>query len=383
MRNRRYREGGRNKAAGSAGSRSRRRLGIRILMVLLIAVIAVTIAAFLGWRLFVLKNVEIVGNIIYSDEQLEDWILSEDYSWNTLYVMFETRQMEDEEVPFVGSMEVKMLSPTKLEFTVEEKGMLGYVYVPSLGMNAYFDQDGFVVDLSNDIDEEVTKVTGLDVESAELYEKLSLTDESVFKTILTLTQLLQKYDLRPEIIYLSDEGIILSYGSIQVNLGSDTQLNEKILRLQQILPELEGQTGTLHMDTWSESNNDIHFKAGELTEIPVDRQTVPAKQQPFTVVTEVPEEETEEEEAADEEESYYDDSSYGDDYYDSYYDDSYYDDSYYDDSYYDDSYYDDSYYDDTYYDDTYYGDSYYDDSYYDDSYYDDSYYDDSYYDEYY
>ena len=50
------------------------------------------------------------------------------------------------------------------------------------------------------------------------------------------------------------------------------------MRMDQILPQLEGQTGTLHLDTWSESSTDIYFKMNELTEIPADVQTVPAEE---------------------------------------------------------------------------------------------------------
>ncbi len=263
-----------NQSTESAVSRKKAGRGIRILIVLLIVAMAVTAGALVVWRGFVLKTVEVVGNVIYSDEQIEDWIFSEEDSWNTMYVFLRYRFQRQEELPFVDSIKVRMLSPSKLEVDVEEKGMLGYLYIPSLGENAYFDQDGFVVELTNDVIAGVTKITGLEVEDAALYEKLDLGENGLWKTMLTLTQLLDKYDLSPETIYLQDETILLSYGDIQVDLGDDTQLNEKILRLQQILPELAGMTGTLHLDNWSESSSDIHFKPDELTEIPVDRQTV-------------------------------------------------------------------------------------------------------------
>ena len=54
-----------------------------------------------------------------------------------------------------------------------------------------------------------------------------------------------------------------------------SSLNEKLLRMDQILRQLEGQTGTLHLENWSESGSDIYFKINQLTEIPVDAQTVP------------------------------------------------------------------------------------------------------------
>ena len=86
---------------------------------------------------------------------------------------------------------------------------------------------------------------------------------------------MKKYDRVPEMIYIKDGNVYLIYGQIQVNLGGGTDLNEKILRMDQILPQLDGMSGTLHVETWSENNTDIYFRNGELMEIPNDVQTVP------------------------------------------------------------------------------------------------------------
>ena len=56
-----------------------------------------------------------------------------------------------------------------------------------------------------------------------------------------------------------------------------TDLNEKILRMDQILLQLDGMSGMLHLETWSETNTDIYFRNGELVEIPNDVQTVPTQ----------------------------------------------------------------------------------------------------------
>ncbi len=73
-------------------------------------------------------------------------MLDKEYSWNSLYVYFENKCNKTEEIPFVDSLRIRLKSPQKLEITVVEKGILGYLYVPSLGKNAYFDKDGFVVE---------------------------------------------------------------------------------------------------------------------------------------------------------------------------------------------------------------------------------------------
>ena len=256
--------------------RKRKKIGRMILTAILIIAMLAGLCAILIWKVFVVKSVSVKGNEIYTDKQIEDWVLDKEYSWNSLYVYFENKCNKTEEIPFVDSLRIRLKSPQKLEITVVEKGILGYLYVPSLGKNAYFDKDGFVVELSSQVIDGVTKINGLSVESAELYKKLSIGDNSkLLRTLLNVTQLLKKYDRVPEMIYIKDGNVYLIYGQIQVNLGGGTDLNEKILRMDQILPQLDGMSGTLHVETWSENNTDIYFRNGELMEIPNDVQTVP------------------------------------------------------------------------------------------------------------
>ena len=249
-----------------------RRMGLTIFLVILLLAALGTVMA---WKVFVVKHVEVEGNEIYSDAQIENWLLDDEYSWSSLYVYFKNKFHRTEEIPFVDSVEISLKSPQTIRIQVVEKGMLGYVYVPSLGKNAYFDKDGFVVELSSEVISGVTKISGLSVKEAVLYEKLSLNDSGILRTLLNVTQLLKKYDRVPEIILIQDGDVLLSYGSIQVNVGSGSNLNEKILRMDQIFPKLEGLSGTLHLETWTESSTDIYFRKEELTEIPNDVQTVP------------------------------------------------------------------------------------------------------------
>lgn len=256
--------------------RRKRRKRRRILKAVLIVLIVLGLAALIVFKVFTVRNVEITGNELYSDKKIRDWVLNDEYSWNSLYVFFKYKLKETKELPFVDSMEVSLKSPHTLEIHVYEKGVLGYVYVPSLGKNAYFDKDGFVVELSTDVIEGTTKISGLSVKTAKLYEKLPIENQSILRTLLNVTQLLDKYELKPEMIYVTENGqVLLSYGKIQVNVGENEYLNEKIIRLQKIMPQIEGMEGTLHLETWTETTTDIYFEKGQLTEIPNDVQSVP------------------------------------------------------------------------------------------------------------
>ncbi len=239
----------------------------RVLTVLIIVFGAFAVVLAVGVKAFVVERVVVKGNEIYSDEQIEDWVMDDDYSWNSLYVILKSKFSRQDDIPFVDTMEVSLKSPTEVVISVTEKGVLGYTYVPSQEQYAYFDQDGFVVEISSETVPDEMRIAGLDVEDAQLYEKLEI-DGSTLKNLLTLTQLLQKYDRVPEVIYLDDGDITLSYGDLQVDLGESTALTEKIMRMDEILTIVSGKKGTVHLDTWNSNEGNIYFKPGEMEEIP-------------------------------------------------------------------------------------------------------------------
>lgn len=167
-------------------------------------------------------------------------------------------------IPFIDTMEISMKPPHTIEIQVYEKGLLGYVYLESLGQNAYFDKDGIVVETSSEVIEGLPRISGLSVDAVVLYEPLPLQDKQLLKNLLTLTQTLKKYEIVPEqIAYSEDKTYRLEYGSVEALLGSAQNVSDKVLRLSYILPKLEGMSGRLHLEGWTENTTDISFEKRE------------------------------------------------------------------------------------------------------------------------
>ena len=107
-------------------------------------------------------------------------------------------------------------------------------------------------------------VTGLGCESAAVGEKLSVADDSVFNTILALDRMIEKYEIRPDSLEFTQFlTAILHYGDIRVNLGEDSGLEEKMIRVAAILPKLEGKSGVLHLEDYTEDTQNILFSQDE------------------------------------------------------------------------------------------------------------------------
>ena len=268
--------------------KKRRKIGLYILLILILLIAA---GVFIVMNVFTVENVVVEGNELYSSTQIENMVLNDEYSWNSLYVDLKYRFVDIGEVPFVDTMEVSLDNPHTVHIKVYEKGMLGYLYINSIGQNAYFDKDGFVVETSTEVIDGVPKITGISCEEVVLYEKLQLENSDILRDLLNLTQTLKKYNLLPdEIQYDSNMEPVLYYGTIQVKIGSEDNLSQKVVRLSIILPQLVGLSGTLHLETWTPETTDIIWDRAEeqseteeeTTEEPSEEPSAdtPAEEQP-------------------------------------------------------------------------------------------------------
>ena len=241
--------------------KKRRKIGLYILLILILLIAA---GVFIVMNVFTVENVVVEGNELYSSTQIENMVLNDEYSWNSLYVDLKYRFVDIGEVPFVDTMEVSLDNPHTVHIKVYEKGMLGYLYIKSIGQNAYFDKDGFVVETSTEVIDGVPKITGISCEEVVLYEKLQLENSDILRDLLNLTQTLKKYNMLPdEIQYDSNMEPVLYYGTIQVKIGSEDNLSQKVVRLSIILPQLDGLSGTLHLETWTPETTDIIWDRAE------------------------------------------------------------------------------------------------------------------------
>lgn len=240
--------------------RRKQRLLKKVLIAILVFMILSVIAAFVVVNVFVVKNVKVEGNELYEEQLITDTVLNDEYSWNSLYVLLKYTFIDIENVPFIDTMEVSLADPQTLKIKVYEKGMLGYLYIAAIGENAYFDKDGFVVETSTRIIEGVPKIEGIICDEVVLYEKLPV-DNQDLRELLTLTQTLKRDGLDPDIIHFGlKQSPVLSYGTKEVWLGSMELLTQKVTRLKEIMPSLEGLAGILHMEDWTEETANIIFE---------------------------------------------------------------------------------------------------------------------------
>ncbi|MDE7478868.1 MAG: FtsQ-type POTRA domain-containing protein, partial [Lachnospiraceae bacterium] len=175
---------------------------------------------------YAVKNVQVDGNKHYSAEEIKAMVMTGYFGDNSLYLSMKYKNKGIEGVPFVETMDVVVQSNDTIRITVYEKALAGYVQY--LGRYMYFDNEGVVVESSKVTTKGIPQVTGLDFDHVVLYEKLPVENGQIFQNILTITKLLNKYDiLCDRIQFDSSYNVILGYDKVKVNIGALQNLDEK------------------------------------------------------------------------------------------------------------------------------------------------------------
>ncbi len=236
-------------------ARSRLLLSAVLLSASLLALLSV--AGFFG-----IQEVTVVGNDYYTKEQIEDFVVEGSYKRNTIYVYFRYRYLAQPEIPFVDTFEVKITSPHSVSIRVYEKNIVGYIRY--LGKNVYFDKDGIVVESSDEVMEGVPMIRGLSFDHLVLHQALDVKNPEVFGTILGITQLLDKYELKPDEIRFGSNGdLYLQLKDVKVALGAGEHLDEKVARLKQLEADLVDKSGTLHMEAYTDESTHISLETSQ------------------------------------------------------------------------------------------------------------------------
>ncbi len=231
-----------------------------IIVSIVLLVVIVGLLAFIYVRdNYTVTNIYVTGNTHYSNEEIIDMVMTDDLCKNSLYLSFKYRNKAIEDIPFIEKMSVEIMAPDTVKINVYEKAIAGYISY--LGHYMYFDRDGIVVESSMEPSDDVPEVLGLTFDYIIIYEKLPIENEEIFDEILDITQLLSKYNLAADKIFFdSDYNLYLYFDGVEVSIGTNDFIDEKIIQLQYILPNLEGKTGVLEMKDYDEDTKNITFE---------------------------------------------------------------------------------------------------------------------------
>ncbi|MCR5283719.1 MAG: cell division protein FtsQ/DivIB [Lachnospiraceae bacterium] len=229
-------------------------IGISLLVVLLI--LAGTVYYLLTE--YKVTDVMVEGNIHYTPAEIRDMVLPGGIKDNSLYLRLYFRNRKMEDIPFIETMDVEIMSHNMIKVVVYEKALAGCIEY--LGKYMYFDKDGVVVESSDQTTPGVPQIKGLTFDSVMLHEPLPVGNSDIFSEILKVTQLLDKYQLTADQIFFSNKGnVTLYFGNVRVDMGGEANVDEKVMQLREIIPHLEGKSGILHMENFNKETTTVTF----------------------------------------------------------------------------------------------------------------------------
>ena len=242
-------------AVATPGEWLRANLGVLIASIAIVCLSAIALVVVFVFRV---QNVSVEGNVHYTSEEIEAMVLTDRLSYNSLYLSLKYRNKEIRDIPFIETMSVRVDSPDSITIRVYEKSVAGYVEY--MGRYMYFDRDGIVVESSETRTEGIPQVTGIRFDHVVLYEALPVKNTDIFQEILSITQMLSKHQITTDKIYFNESNeITLYFDNIRAKLGKDN-LEEKVMRLEQILPNLSGESGVLDLQNYSEDRKNVTFQ---------------------------------------------------------------------------------------------------------------------------
>lgn len=244
----------------------RTRKKVRIMKLITAAVVLLLAVIFI--LLFRVRKIQVYGNDHHSAEEISAAMIDDVFMKNTVYMLWKYRDGKlPSGMPYLESLHVQLKSPSRIDVHVKEKLPVAYF---DKGDYVYIDQDGTVIEITDRTYDGIPIVTGAAMEEPLLYQKLPVQSSAQLRTILSLTQLLS-YQGVPvdEIRFGENMEITVFAGNIETELGQDEYLEEKIANLAKILPRLEGQSGTLHLEGFTGRNEQVPFTPSHEEETPV------------------------------------------------------------------------------------------------------------------
>lgn len=224
--------------------------------IIVIGILIFLIVFCVGFRV---TKVEVKGNQFYSDEEIKKMVLDVPAAKNTLLAeRFINTEEKTKEEALIERITIKRKKWNTLVLQVREKQMIGYFSLNGQCLN--FDRQGVIQIITEESIENVPLIDGLNVKEAKQGEKIKGINKKRLNTILSVGKMLEKTEQKPDRLVFNDlKQLVLYYGSIEVNMGTDENMDEKMNRLIGILSQLEGMEGVLHLENVTEDTASVVF----------------------------------------------------------------------------------------------------------------------------
>ena len=242
--------------------KKKRSIGVKAVVGLICLAVAAA-GLFFFFSTFQLKQILVSGSTRYTDEEIRDLCIYGPLSYNTVLLTRLQKQVDLRDVAFLDHADIVYVDKNTVRIEVTETPLAGIFEINDYYY--YFDRTGRVTEVFSAPDEIIAErvpyIYGLGASNIGLEHVIEFEYPEALNTIVAIKNAIDRYAICPDSVTFDEErNITLQYDQITVLLGQDKLLEEKISRASAIMPGLEGRTGTLHLETFSQDTENIVFE---------------------------------------------------------------------------------------------------------------------------
>lgn len=236
-----------------------KRKRFRVLKKFILIIMILATMYVLYFEVFKLSRIEIEGSERYTEEEIRKYLVHDKFDEDSLYFYFNYKYRRKPEIPFIQDIDVVLKDRNTVEVTLYEKIVTGCVEF--MGEYMYFDKDGIIVESSDQKEEDVLEIVGLQFNRIAMNEQLVVQKQSLFDTILNLTQLIHSYEIPVDkLAFNRDYEVTLTCGKSTVYLGKHDFYDVPLSQLNNILAKSKGKALAYYMQDYTEAGQRFTVK---------------------------------------------------------------------------------------------------------------------------
>ncbi len=213
---------------------------------ILLALLAMlTMAAAVILMFFNFETATVYGNTKYSQEQIESFITRGRLGDNTFVMALKYHNRKVEGIPFVDRIDIDIVSPSTVRVNIAEKPLDGCIYYG--GQNVYFSKEGMIETVSGRVAEEATVINGVVLTHSNTGHQVLAQNQLGLDRSLEAMRVMEKYGIHADSITVDEKSsLTVTFGDVDVKIGK-SGYDQKMFKLHQILPHMEGKKGEISM----------------------------------------------------------------------------------------------------------------------------------------
>lgn len=226
---------------------------IKILIALLVVIICFNIIINVK-----IRNIDIVGNNNVSDTEIVTSLFDSDVDRISLVFFIKSKFEKKKDILLVDSYDIKWITPFNIVVTVKENPPIAFIKRDI--KNVYFDKNGVINEMTEERKPGIIEVIGVSFKNYEKGSKIEISNAKTLKAILNITSFLKEQHLSAELLEIRQEEEFYIYiDNIVVYMGNIDNMETKLLRLNDIYPNISHLKGTLDLSNARENMLDEQY----------------------------------------------------------------------------------------------------------------------------